>query len=194
MNYLAHLYLAEDSEESLVGNFLGDFVKGKLVNQYSSEILKGIKTHRKIDAYTDSHERVKRCKRLISPERKRYSGIIVDILFDHFLSKNWNSYSDIELDQFISNIYKVFERNQEIVPENVQKIIPRLIRNDWLSRYLYIDGLATVFEGMSKRVKRENPLLGAEEELLQNYEEFEENFKLFFPQVIEYVDNIRKYL
>ena len=194
MNYLAHLYLAEDSEESLIGNFLGDFVKGKLTNQYSSEILKGIKTHRKIDAYTDSHERVKSCKKLISPERKRYAGIIVDILFDHFLSKNWNSYSDIEFDQFITNVYKVFEKNQDVVPENVQKIIPRLISNDWLSRYQYIDGLATVFEGMSKRVKRENPLLGAEEELEHNYEELEENFKLFFPQLIEYVDNVRKYL
>ena len=95
MNYLAHLYLAEDSDESLLGNLLGDFVKGRLEEQYSPEIIKGIKTHRKVDAYTDFNQNFLACKKLLRPDRRRFAGIIVDMSFDHFLAKNWADYSDI---------------------------------------------------------------------------------------------------
>ncbi len=100
MNYLAHLHLAEDSDESLLGNLLGDFVKGHLGNEYSPEIIKGIKTHRKVDAYTDSNEKFLACKKLLRPDRRRFAGIIVDLSFDHFLAKNWSQYSNVELIKF----------------------------------------------------------------------------------------------
>lgn len=192
MNYLAHLYLAEDSEESIIGNFLGDFVKGKLTDQFSPEILKAIVTHRKVDAYTDSHERVKSCRNLISSGRRRYAGVIIDIFFDHFLSKNWKEYSEEEIDIFISRVYKVIENNKENVPQNVKGLIPKMIEDDWLGKYSDIRGLSTVFKGISKRIQRENPLPGAEEELEKNFNELENNFKIFFPQLIEYVGEVRR--
>ena len=45
MNYLAHLFLAEDNPQSIIGNLLGDFVKGRLEqykNIYNPEIIAGI--------------------------------------------------------------------------------------------------------------------------------------------------------
>ena len=194
MNYLAHLYLAEKTEESILGNFLGDFVKGRLNDQYSHEILKGIVTHRKIDAYTDSHERVKNCKNLISTKRRRWAGVITDILFDHYLSCNWSNYSEENLDEFIDYSYSVLLKNVDIVPDNAKKIIPSLIKNNWLEKYRTVDGISLVFDRMSKRVKVENTLKGSEEELVQNYDNLKENFEIFFPQLVDYVEEVRKYI
>ncbi len=105
MNYLAHIYLAGDSEESLLGNIMGDFVKGSIGDGFHPEIEKGIRTHRKVDVFTDSHEIFRASKKLMSPERRRFAGVIIDLAFDHLLSKNWASYSDTDLEGFIRKTY-----------------------------------------------------------------------------------------
>lgn len=94
MNYLAHLYLADDSPGSLIGSLLGDFVKGNLDNAYDEEITRGILIHRRIDSFSDSHEKVLESKRLISPKRRTFSSIIIDVSFDHFLARDWSEYSN----------------------------------------------------------------------------------------------------
>ncbi|NIP31148.1 MAG: DUF479 domain-containing protein [Candidatus Dadabacteria bacterium] len=194
MNYLAHVFLAENNDESIIGNFLGDFVKGRLTDQYNPEILKGIITHRKIDAYTDSHVRVKNCRRLISEDRRRWSGVIIDILFDYFLSLRWDDYSNEDLDDFIAHVYDILLRNEAILPENSKQRIISLVTNNWFSKYRTIEGLSKVFEGLSKRVRVKNTLNGAEKELVNNFDELSENFDEFFPQLIDYVDEVRIFI
>lgn len=191
MNYLSHLFLAEDTEESKIGNLLGDFVKGRLNDDFSPEILKGIKTHRKVDFFTDGHALVKKTKKLISPGRSKYSGVLVDIFFDHFLTLKWNDYSDSDFDVFIEDTYKTLLKYQHIYPLKGKALIPRIVQKDWLRKYGDFEGLSLVFERMSVRVKRENPLAGSEDELRENYYEIEENFNIFFPEVIAYVEKIR---
>ena len=88
MNYLAHIFLAGDSEESLLGNIMGDFVKGSIGDGFHPGIEEGIRTHRKVDVFTDSHEIFKASKKLMSPERRRFAGVIIDLGFDHLLAKN----------------------------------------------------------------------------------------------------------
>lgn len=192
MNYLAHLFLAEDSADSILGNFMGDFVKGQLAGGYSSGIIRGIITHRKVDSFTDSHERVLSSKRLISPGRRRFAGIIVDVGFDHFLARNWSDYSSSELNVFIKKAYDLLERYRNILPEKLRTVIPRIIGEDWLGSYRNIDAVGVVLNKISKRLKRENNLAGAVEELVSNYEVLEENFRAFFPELIVYVENCRK--
>lgn len=190
MNYLSHLFLADDSEESKIGNLLGDFVKGKLIDEYSPEITRGIKIHRKIDFFTDTNETVKKTKKLISPERRKYSGVIVDIFFDHFLTQKWDSYSDKDFDLFIEDTYKILLKYLDIYPPNAKVLIPRIVQKDWLRKYGDFDGLSLVFDRMSQRVKRENPLKGSEQELRDNYSEIEKNFNIFLPEVVKFVEEI----
>ncbi|HEX9830315.1 MAG TPA: ACP phosphodiesterase [Thermodesulfobacteriota bacterium] len=192
MNYLAHLFLAEDSADSILGNFLGDFVKGPLEDGYRSEIIKGIITHRKVDSFTDSHERVLSSKKLISQGRRRFAGIIVDMSFDHFLARNWNDYSSLNLNVFIKKAYDLLERYKNILPQKLQSVIPRIIGEDWLGSYRNIDGIGAALNKISRRFKRENNLAGAVEELVSNYEVLEENFRVFFPELIVYVEDYRK--
>lgn len=193
MNYLAHIYLAEESDESVIGNLLGDFVKGPVGDEYAPDIAKGIITHRKVDVFTDSHEKFLASKKLISPERRRFAGIIIDLTFDHFLSKNWSEYSSSELTVFINGTYELLARNRSILPEKLQAFLPRMIDEDWLGSYRELEGIGETMDRISRRLnrrfQRENTLAGAVEEVELNYIELEDNFREFFPELITYVNN-----
>jgi len=195
MNYLAHLYLAEDSDESLIGNLLGDFVKGHLGNNYSSEIIKGIKTHRKVDAYTDSNEKFLACKKLLRPDRRRFAGIIIDLSFDHFLAKKWSTYSEVELSEFTNRVYSVLLSSEKILPQKLRDRLPYMVQNDWLGSYKNLDTIELALHAISKRLGRfekAKPIKDGLDDIKSNYEEFEQNFNEFFPELISFVDNYRK--
>ncbi len=195
MNYLAHLYLAEDSDESLIGNLLGDFVKGHLHNDYSSEIIKGIKTHRKIDAYTDSHLNFLACKKLLRPDRRRFAGIIIDLSFDHFLAKNWSHYSNVELGEFCSRVYRVLLEHEQTLPQKLKDRLPYMVKDDWLGSYKNLDTIGLALEAISKRLNRfekAKPIKDGLDDIKKNYQELEQNFKEFFPELISFVDHYRE--
>lgn len=197
MNYLAHLYLADDTDESRLGNLLGDFVKGPVSESpYSPAIKKGIVTHRKVDVFTDSHRKFLESKELISPERRRFAGVILDLAFDHFLAKNWRAYSDLELDSFTQCVYKMLSENSPILPVKLSSFLPRMIHEDWLGSYKKLQGVSLVIDRISNRLerkfKRQNTLRGASSEIESNYEKLESNFIEFFPDVIDYVDSFRE--
>jgi acyl carrier protein phosphodiesterase len=195
MNYLAHLYLAEDSDESLLGNMLGDFVKGRLENQYSPEILKGIKTHRKVDAYTDANQNFLACKQLLRPDRRRFAGIIVDMSFDHFLAKNWADYSDIQLSEFTDRVYGLLLKREPTLPKKLRQRLPYMVNDDWLGSYKNVDTIGLALNAISKRLssfEKAIPIKDGLDDIKANYDEFEENFREFFPDLISYVDNYRK--
>ncbi|HVY56025.1 MAG TPA: ACP phosphodiesterase [Thermodesulfobacteriota bacterium] len=196
MNYLAHIYLAEDTEESLLGNIMGDFVKGPINGGFHPEIEKGIRTHRKVDAFTDTHEIYRASKKLISPERRRFSGIILDLAFDHLLARNWSFYSDGDLGAFIRSTYDVLTRRKDDLPEKFRTALPRMIEEDWLGSYRTMEGAGTAIDRISSRLKRrfgrENTLRGAIVEVERNYEELDRNFNAFFPELISFVESLRK--
>lgn len=189
MNYLAHVFLSEGTPESLIGNLLGDFVKGSIENIYPSEIIKGIKLHQKIDIYTDSHPIFRSSKRLISQNRRRFSGIMIDVFYDHFLAKNWSKYSSIALGDFTSYVYQVLQENQNILPERLKNILPDMIANDWLQSYQYTTVIDRAINGISHRIKRKNNLCGGVEELFLNYQQLQADFSIFFPELIDYTKN-----
>ncbi len=195
MNYLAHLYLAEDSDESLLGNLLGDFVKGRLGEQYSPEIIKGIKTHRKVDLYTDSHLNFLACKKLLRPDRRRFAGIIVDMSFDHFLAKNWSDYSELELHDFTNRVYGVLLNREQTLPQKLRDRLPYMVQDDWLGSYKNIDTIGLALNAISKRLSRFEKAKTIKDglgDIKANYEEFEENFIEFFPDLISFVNDYRQ--
>ncbi len=187
MNYLAHLYLAEDSPESLLGNLLGDFVKGQSIDAYCNEIKKGIQLHQRVDIYTDSHPVFRESKRLISPVNRRYAGILIDVFYDHFLAKNWLDYSSVSLKDFSSKVYEILKSNEAILPESLKRVLPNIIAKDLLMSYAEIQGIEAALQRLTLRLKRTNNLGSAWEELLTNYERFELDFYRFFPELVNYV-------
>ncbi len=193
MNYLGHLYLADDTAESLIGNLLGDFVKGS-INQltYPLAIAQGIKLHRKVDIFTDSHAVFRASARRISAARRRFAGIMIDIFYDHFLAKSWSRYSTIPLQNFSQNVYGILTTNHSLLPERLQRMLPYIVGEDWLTSYRELPAIHQTLNRLSKRFKRQNSLVNSAEELVANYELLEADFHEFFPDLIRYVENYRE--
>ena len=187
MNYLAHLYLSDSDPESLVGSLMGDFVKGRIGEEFEPSLRKGILLHRRIDTFTDSHPLIRQSKARISPEFRRYAGILVDIFFDHFLATQWSRWSDTPLDEFASAVYNILGARQETFPERMQRSMRYLVSNRLLQSYREIEGVHQALRGIETRLKRPSRLGDSSGELEDNYRAFRSDFDHFFPLLIEFV-------
>jgi len=186
MNFLAHLYLSKNNKNILIGNFIADAVKGKKYENYPREIQVGILLHREIDNYTDTHPIVRKSKRRLHERYKHYDGVIIDILYDHYLAKNWNNYSNIPLDIYANSVYTFLQENIDIFPTKIQKILPFMIEYNWLVAYASTEGIKQVLQGMNKRTKGISKMDLAIEDLKLYYTEFESDFTSFFKDLEQF--------
>jgi len=189
VNYLAHTFLSHETPAAVIGGFLGDFVKGAIGNRFSPDIEQGILLHRKIDRYTDAHAAIAGSKRLVSPDRRRYAGIMVDVFYDHFLAKHWSRYAPIPLAEFTRRIYSILNQHRHSLPERLQCMLPRMANDDWLGSYRELRAIDAALNGIGRRFKRQNKLENAAEELEHHYAQFENHFFAFLPDLIQYVND-----
>lgn len=187
MNYLAHVLLSGNNEEVVIGNFIGDYVKGAHFKKYSESIRKGILLHRGIDLFTDRNKTVKKSKSLLKKKYGKYSGIIIDIFYDHFLAKNWHKFSSQSLKDYTQNLHKILNKYFEILPVEVKKFIPSFINKDWIKTYKSIEGVEKVLIRMSSVTTLPDETDYAINVLRYNYNEIEDDFLNFFPELVEYV-------
>jgi len=185
MNFLAHIYLSGDNEMITIGNFVADAIRGNKYKLLSPEFQVGVKLHRHIDTFTDAHPIVRQSTKRLHKNYSHYSGVIVDILYDHFLAKNWHKYSDIPLETYIDDFYDCLKKNFDILPERFQKLMPYMLADNWLLSYAEVDGIQRVLNGMNKRTKHKSGMNLATKELKEFYSEFEEEFTLFFEELID---------
>ena len=180
MNFLAHIYLSNNDNKVAIGNFISDSIRGKNYKKYPKAIQVGILLHRHIDTFTDAHQTVRLSTKRLHENYGHYSGVIVDILYDHFLAKNWNNYSEIPLEVFIDDFYDNLEAHFDILPKRIQQFMPYMISDNWLLSYRSIEGIQKVLEGMNRRTKNRSQMKLAINELQEFYNEFEAEFTLFF--------------
>ncbi len=186
MNFLAHIYLSGDDEEIMIGNFIGDFVKGQSWRAFDEQIQKGIRLHRAIDEYTDSHAIVIRSKEKLRPKYRHYSPVIVDVFYDHFLSKLWSHYHETPLLEFTKRFYRMTERYENLIPERARHMLHVMKKDNWLYHYQYVKGIERTLNGMSRRTPYDSHMEMASKNLEQDYESFKEDFESFFPELINY--------
>ena len=184
MNFLAHIYLSGDNDLVTIGNFIADGIRGKGYKKYSAEIQKGILLHRQIDTFTDAHPTVRQSTKRLHKNYGHYSGVIVDILYDHFLAKNWSLYSNIPLEIYVERFYDLLGEHFEILPARIQKMMPHMIAGNWLLSYAEIEGIQKVLNGMNRRTKNISGMNKATAELQQFYPEFEAEFESFFLELM----------
>jgi len=185
MNFLAHLYLSGDNPKVKIGNFIGDFVKGKnLIERFDADVAKGIGLHREIDWFTDTHAVVKQSKDRLRPKYRHYSGVIVDIFYDHFLAKNWDSYSRDLLPDFAEASYATIQQHEAILPEEVKYMLPYMINGNWLVSYSKLEGIQKALSGLARRTRFESKMEESVADLQENYEDFKKEFEVFFPELI----------
>lgn len=184
MNYLAHIYLSGDNDLVTIGNFIADGIKGKSYKKQPKDIQIGILLHRHIDTFTDAHPTVRQSTKRLHEKYGHYSGIIVDILYDHFLAKNWHKYSKIPLAVYVDTFYDSLKTHYNILPLRIQKLMPYMIAGNWLLSYSTIEGIGEVLDGMNRRTKHRSSMNEAVNELKEFYDEFENEFSLFFEELI----------
>jgi len=192
MNFLAHIYLSDENEEIKIGNFIADAVKGNKYMKFSEKIQIGIKLHRAIDSYTDANEIVRTSKRRLHERYKHYDGVIIDILYDHFLAKNWTNYSKVPLDQYTQDFYSILTRNYDILPEKTKHLMPHMIQGNWLYNYSNLQGIERVLVGMNRRTQYKSQMHLAIDDLVENYHSLEHDFTTFFEELINYTQEILK--
>lgn len=188
MNFLAHIYLSGESDEIKIGNFIGDYVKGRNYEKYPELVRKGIVLHRKIDRFTDIHPVVNQSKMHLKKRFRRYSGVIVDIFYDHFLASEWGMFSRHPLPQYVVNMYEILVSNYFILPNEIKTFLPFFIINNWLESYTSIEGIEGVLRRMTRRTSLPNETTFAISELRKNYHLFRDEFLQFFPEMIAYVE------
>lgn len=194
MNYLAHALLARHSPELLTGGMLGDFVKGALGERYPHAVRAGILLHRAIDRYTDAHEIVVASRALVSPARRRFAGILVDVFYDHFLARHWERYGEAGLEQFTAGVYAVLWPQRAGFPERLQRMLPWMRADDWLASYADLEAVDAALRGIAHRFRRyprAAVLADGVAELTANYAAFEAHFHAFFPDLERYSERER---
>lgn len=183
MNFLAHIYLSGEDEDITIGNFIADGIKGKRYQNFPPLIAKGILLHRAIDTFTDAHPTVHKSTARLHKNYGHYSGVIVDILYDHFLAKNWSKYSDVPLDEYVQDFYKLLRENFTILPARIQRMMPYMIADNWLLSYATVEGIGKILAQMNIRTKGISKMNLAVEELEAYYKEFEAEFTSFFEEL-----------
>jgi len=190
MNFLAHIYLSGNIDEIKLGNFIGDYVKGSKLHIYPENIKNGILLHRFIDSFTDKNTYTFDSKALFAPKYRKYAGVVIDIVYDHFLASNWDRYSFISLQDFINNFHNLLIKNNEMLPKEVQEIVPKLIKNKRLYSYKDIEGIRSVLSTMATFTSLPDHSDFAIEVLENNYEFLKQNFYLFFNDIIYYIKTV----
>lgn len=194
MNFLAHIYLSGDDEGIILGNFMADGIKGSKYLKFPKKIQKGILLHRAIDSFTDQHPTVRRSTARLHKNYGHYSGVIVDILYDHFLAKNWKLYHAQPLDEYVSDFYQLLRSNFEVLPGRIQRMMPYMISDNWLLSYASVPGISKILSQMNIRTKGVSKMNFAVLDLETYYEEFEAEFTSFFSELIEFSNNKLKEL
>jgi len=179
MNFLGHFYLSQGDPNLIVGNFIADFVKGNKFNNYPNAISEGIKMHREIDFYTDRHRMVRQGRKRLFSTYRHYSGVIIDMFYDHYLASLWNDYSHDPLTEFASQIYNTIERNWEHLPPGSQHMFPYMKSGNWLLRYATTDGIGRSLNGMAQRLDNNSGLEKSIHDLHKHYDDFLAEFQVF---------------
>jgi len=183
MNFLAHIYLSGENDLIKIGNFMADGIRGKQFEHFPEDVQKGILLHRFIDTYTDSHDIFRKSTKRLHDRYHHYSGVIVDIVYDHFLAKNWSNYSEEKLESFINRFYNSLHENYGILTEKTQGLMPYMIERNWLLSYRTTEGIHQILTQMDRRSKNISKMQYAIEELNEFYDEFEEEFTSFFEEI-----------
>jgi acyl carrier protein phosphodiesterase len=186
MNYLAHAFLSGNSDERLVGNLIGDFVKGGIPEGFSRRIREGVMLHRQIDSYTNDHSGSTSARNRFSRERRRFAGIILDICFDHFLIRHWNRYIETSLSSFVDGVFQRIQPYQDIFRGRLPFSLSRENLGYLLETNQDLDGVVFTLSRISNRLRNGTSLLNALGEIEAMYDLLEADFINFFPDLIHY--------
>jgi len=190
LNHLAHLFLAPDSPEARVGSLLGDFTRGVDLAALPDSVRLGVRHHFAVDSFTDRHPDVLASKRLFSGQRRKFAGVALDVLYDHFLLQHWSEFTDADQSTFITSVYTELQDNESLMNPAMSKTIRRMVSHDWLGSYRDLDNIGYALDRVAERIRFQNSFAGIITEIRPIQAELEESFLSFFPELQKFAGGI----
>ncbi|MEZ0541155.1 acyl carrier protein phosphodiesterase [Fibrella arboris] len=190
MNLLAHAWLSDRNDEFLIGNFSGDFIKGDPAHPRHGLLpgeINGIRIHRAIDAFTDSHPEVLAVCNILHPRCHKYAGVAVDVFFDHFLAVQFKEVTGDSLNEFVGYVYQLLQRRQDRLPPKAARMARYMMEQDWLRHYQTTAGIDRALSGLARRTQFPSGLDTAVEDLVLHYDTINLHFLRFWPQLVAHI-------
>ncbi len=189
MNWLAHVSLSPHSSPAhQLGNLVADLVKGRVWDGAASEIAQGMALHQRIDLFTDVHPVVRQSQARLGASG-RLRGVVVDILYDHFLTRHWDTFFELPLDVFVDAFYREARLLVRDCPPDVERFVIRLIMSDYLRAYAepsgVLESLSRVDTRLSERLRKVELTSSYFPAFEKNYRGLEQDFLTFFPSLIQ---------
>ncbi|NNE27071.1 MAG: DUF479 domain-containing protein [Saprospiraceae bacterium] len=188
MNYLAHCFLSCTNEDVLLGNFMTDFLRRDEINNYSGEIMEGIHLHRVIDSYTDTHPASLALRAMLRPRHAKYAPVVVDLIWDHYLSINWDDYAGSSLNDFAQLIYEILLDRRSELPVKLNMRLDEMIANDFLMAYSNENRMLSSLRWMDRRARFNSNFESALLDVRENRDKIQVLFNAFFPDIIKHVE------
>ncbi len=183
MNYLAHLFLSGEDDEIRFGNYLGDHLRKAQWAEYSERVRIGLELHALIDHTTDRHPMVMASRQRMRPSQHKFSPVVQDLLYDHFLAKNWARFHSVPLEVYTRNAYERLQAFQPHMPASVLRMFEHMRTHDWLESYARLEGLNKALGGMARRTRFVSDMERAVEDLASEMDAYESDFMRFFPDL-----------
>ena len=183
MNFLAHIALSGNDDDLLVGNFMGDFIKGSHWKMLPTRIAHGVLLHRAIDSFTDEHEESFSLRRLLHASCGKYAPIALDMLYDHLLAATFTNWYPQPLDEFAEESYTKLQSMNEYMPDRCRLLLSYMVRQDWLTSYADFEGIQTAMARMERRIGRDVGFHQAALAFNLNRNRFEDGFHRIFPEI-----------
>jgi len=173
----------------MVGNYLADILTNKELVGLPFEVLEGVRLHRSIDSYTDSHPKVLESLLLIYPSQRKYASVVLDIFYDYLLTKHWAKFSDVPMRTFVDNTYAVLLSKQTLYQPKTLNLLNRMINDDFLYSCSNLERLNRTYHRIASRAKFENQMKEAGPTMINLIPELEEGFFPFFQDLINHVED-----
>jgi acyl carrier protein phosphodiesterase len=194
VNWLAHVFLSEPNTGFQLGNLLADVVRGPQRDGMSAEFIRGAACHKAIDAFTDAHPVVKRSRARIGSEHRRFSGVLVDVFYDHYLARTWQRYSPIALEAYTAAFYSSATPHLGELPPDARAMLERIISRDLLGSYIRVDGVERALHRISmylnSRWNKQFALDRGVRDLRAHDDAFAADFAEFFPVLQAHVASL----
>lgn len=194
VNLLAHAFLADSDPDKIVGQLCGDFVRGSDLSVFSPAVQAGIRCHRAVDSFTDQHSDNIAARALFTPPHRRFAGIAVDVVYDHFLACDWQQYSELPLKNYTTLVTRSLEANLQLLPTGLQRFKNLLDIEDTLYRNVDRDHIELTLQRIAGRRKSLAPLATIAPLVWECESELKSLFESFFPQLISYTRSYQEKL
>ncbi|MGM0767643.1 MAG: ACP phosphodiesterase [Pseudomonadota bacterium] len=186
MNHLAHLFLAPDAPRIRIGSLMGDFARGLDLQALPADVKEGIVHHRAVDTFTDAHPQVLASKQLFSRQRRRFSGIALDMLYDHYLLRHWQHFSNVDVTTFIDQMYREFRDYEHLMPTRMSMVTRKMADHDWFNAYNDLDRLGYALNRVAQRIRFRHQFYDIIDEIKEHDRELEQRFLRFFPELMTF--------